>query len=531
MQKNNIKKIIIVSLAGAIFGVLLFYVSRTGVLSLNTDDINEEYAVIIRGRSGDIFSESKEKQGNYNNIVPKGEYSVLVYSDTFSYHEYVTIDGFFSRTNATVKPHDLSGIDYVGVAPEGCGAHDGALFYSWSCGSRLLKTYVHEEATPSSPSVKRPLLLNYFETSFMSDDLILSVFDYEGRPYLLSQLEPLGDDIIDENEFAIYPFGVDGQLTDQTQGSILDFLDGSTSYMARSLDNEISLVNTTGSELYVMDSPSDDSPGRIDLSEFSITEDEPLYGFRKTSHGTTLSYGAADRSDTDNRLLHDFRFTNQLGNTEYTIQGETTIITIDNEQNLIKYNLDYIARQSIMCADDTLCTLKDTQLRIYDTVNNRLEFREEVFNVLQIVAMDADEVILSTQNGISRLNPTNKTQVIDFVLTNDYEFCGASYQSGYVIVCKKDRINDTESVFLINQAGQYDQIDRKITAINKIDGVSTVNTHSDYIYLSLEISRFDAIADSSERQDEVSSFANEIKRKVQELNIPDNYQVNIPFAR
>ncbi|MCA1806604.1 MAG: hypothetical protein LC687_01895 [Actinobacteria bacterium] len=532
MQKYLTKKTLVITVLGFFFGALVFFVSRSGVVSMENQEM-DDYSIVIRSSDGQVVRSSEKNSGNTKRILPSGKYTVSLYNNSSSFFASVKVGRFLSSTPIEVAPVDLSGATYKASDPAGCAAYDSAYIYSWSCQSRLSSVSYHSKATSSSPSIKRPLLLDFFENSFMTDDIVASVFNYQGGLFMLSLLEPLGEEVSQVNEYAFYQFGSTGQLRDQTEGDFLDFIDKERTYKARSVNEDIVVFDDRGNEVYFLSSPTDNDPRFIGIEP--ILDDNglelPLYGLRQSEHGVVLLYGNADRLDTDNRLLHDSRFIDGELPQEEPFRGYSTVAIASKDAGLQNiHNLEYTPRQAILCSEKTLCTLENYNLRIYQINGDQLIFKHSIPNVIQLLKTGEGSLDLVSLDGLLSLDIETLTGSYDFVFKEEHEFCGAENSDDNTLVCIRDKLTDVSSIVVLQDNESYDGIDRYVSKIGALGGVSTVTAFEDRIYLSIDISRFDNTVDPNERIQEITTFAEDIKNRVVELNIPEKYKVVIPFV-
>jgi hypothetical protein len=198
-----------------------------------------------------------------------------------------------------------------------------------------------------------------------------------------------------------------------------------------------------------------------------------------------------------------------------------TIVSVYKNGSTKNYKFSMIFSDIEACGTNKLCAVGDNTLYVYDITGSKAKLLYNLSGV-QSVTRVGDQLLLQREKQVVAFNPDTQSGTIDYSL-GDYTSCGAPQPVGpnQYVLCLIN--NHRKKVALhINRTAETDNIDEKVSELQKLASVDDVSAYGNYIYVTPRL--------GPPIRDKVSGLynndpavvrvvADEINKKVAELGI------------
>lgn len=498
-SKNRRRLIFSLVFIGILLAILI--VSHYGFVEIDAGQVGggKEITYKIIDQKSQKIKEVKTGDSIFKRLMPKASYEVVVSANDSSYFEVIKSRGWLGSTTVSANLQPEKSREFVGNNPKGCVIYVSRILYSYDCGSPAGSLTTHVPATSSQPTY----VLN---TDHNIKGYIVGSVSGD-QPVLLTKSLSL-----DGSGVATYSLLVVGSKLHISYSRSLTNLTSNQPYNITAYKSGFIVYSQDFKQVMYFSSASA-QPSSINPNRPADSEQKPFLLSTNGDSGLALYSNKTDYVEADN--------SKPLGKLEayyslFTSAGVRTGPLNDKLNDQIN--------QAMPCGSAKLCVLSGQELRVYDVNDDKATLEYKVTGISRIEANNK-KLLLVKSDGVFNLDVDSRSGYMEYSF-GDYTYCGLQVVKNGYILCVTDG-RGKNSALLINQTQKNTgSIDKKVSDLFNLVGVSDISSYGRFIYVSPDISQLTNPGTFNFNQVKVRDFNNQLNTEVSRLGIdPKIYQV------
>lgn len=495
---NRQKQLIWLAILGvvvlAVLGIFSF-VMRYGRLEIQLNPVPNlstevEYEVLNTASKKTI---TKKSSDTFKQLLPKGNYEILVKAGQTSSFAVTKTRGFFGTTVVRMDLKTEHKRTFVGNNPQGCQFYLGNTLYSYTCDDSSDKLTTHVPAKSRQPTY-------VLQTSAGIVGTIVGSVQNDTRAFLLVK-----GVLTESSNSALYSLYIVQPGLKTASVRPLSRLDDDKNYSISTYqDGFLVYDDSFRSNFYYS---FDFSQSRqVSIAKPSTSDQKP---FLLTSNSYGLMAMYSDRAD-DTDLTNPDNF------------GKiNTAIGVVAKSQTLNFNIeaDYTNQISsaMLCGNLKLCILAGSKLTVYDIAGGQPKALYDVSNI-NYMTVDGTSLLMVRDKEVIDFKTDPASGFVSYSL-GDYTYCGFQpITSTSYIACLTGSEGQNVALLINRSVKDSDSIDKKIQSLEEMSEISNVSINGNHIFITPNLSEQDYDSNSNSFSFNASAKANINKKINQRLD-------------
>lgn len=457
-------KVLILTIFGAVmFG--LGWVYSHGFVEVAIVDNNVNFNIMDQ-KSG--RSASGTTSTTIRKLVRKGGQEVYAQSNKGSYFTVANARGFLTTTRTTVQLVPENERTFIGNNPGNCLYYSGTILASGVCNDTYNNLQVHVPANASTPTYVTKPSTKLFGT-------IEGIAYTQNDPVLLIRSAP--EEGFDEAHFA-YKLASDGTISNETR---LSDLSSKKLYRISGFKEGFVVTSEDGADILAYDAINT-QPSRLNTAKSkdkSLKFGNVIVGNSEVGIVYTDSVNrVTNSSDSDGLKAHSEEFDEQT-RSDRKPKSEIVVIGSATEKH---FSFTVASSNIQFCGQNTLCTLDEGELRVYDIAGSKAQFLYRITDVNDITPTKDGFLVIRESNSL--LFDTAKRIGHTSIGFGHYVYCGITPLYSNYILCLSNDKNKRVAVLANTSANDSDNISEKIGQLIQSSDLKDVSIYRNFVYVT-----------------------------------------------
>lgn len=482
----------------AIIAVTVFILSGYGFLTVEIERGGAgDYTYIITDQKGNEIADVKSSSAKLRRFVKRGTYEVTATHGSKNSFSVVSTPGFLRQSNTRMTLAEEKRREFVGNNPEFCMFYNSGVLYSYACLGATSKSK-HVPATSTMPtyiSKNDRGVPGVIEDVAQTNQGTIALFRFNG----LADIAPHTAFLWKEN-------------VNTGGGVALTDLDPSRAYLIAPAGEGFFVYDSSYSQAFYYSSLKSE-PQKIEI-ELPSEDMEPV-SIHARGKSLLVSLSNNEHEDIEPQDRHDD-------------DSYSEFLLYENGSSK-KLSLERPVSDARICGQTKLCVLAGDSMEVYSINKDKLSYIFSVSNV-QAIIKSQNQLVVARSSGIFNINPDTQSGFIEYPL-GEYNFCGSEDDGEGYLLCLTSPQNKKVVLRIDQDTNNQDNIDKKITELEKLPEISSVSITHSFIYISPNLGelRFNRASGDLEYDPAVvKSAQKKINDKITELGIDKTrYKIKI----